>query len=250
VRRLNARPLGLALGLALGLCAANARAQSCPVPAGADPALGALDARERAQFIARELGAQARYAALWQTTWFVARTAILASEVGLAMVSPDPDDRLDARVTSVFAALPPVGMLLFGLRVVRDGPLFLRLDHLDTDASRCAWIARGEQLLARDAKNEDEQRGWLQHALQIGGSTALFLVLGLGWGHWRNAILNGLAGIALGEAQILTQPTGLVGAWERYRRGDVSDGTRRSISLRIAPLLTTNAAGVAFGGTF
>lgn len=238
------------LVVALSLSAAvPARAQTCPVPAGADPKLAEIDARDRVHFLQRELGAQARYATQWQTTWFLARSAILASEFGLAVVSADAGDRTDAVITGVFAIAPPIGTLLFGLRVARDGPRFLRLDHLDTDASRCAYVARGEQFFARDAKNEDDNRGWLQHALQIAGSTALFLVLGLGYDHWRNAIINGLAGIALGELQILSQPTGLVSAWERYRAGELG-ASRPAVTLHLVPRLSASSGGLALEGAF
>ena len=230
------------------LVGTRAHAETCPIPAGADPKLAEIDARDRMHFLQRELGAQARYAGLWQTTWFAARTVILAAEVGMAFIGPTPEDRLDATVTSVFAALPPIGTLLFGLRVSHDGPRFLRLDHLDTDASRCAYVARGEQFFARDAENEDESRNWVQHALQIGGSTALFLVLGLGYGHWRNAILNGAAGIALGEFQILSQPTGLVSAWQRYRAGDL--GTGQKVSVKVTPQLSPTFAGMTLTASF
>lgn len=228
--------------------ASGAHAETCPVPAGADPKLGELEARDRMHFLQAQLGAQARYAQLWQTTWFVARTTILVSEVGLAFIAGTEADRIDARITSVFAALPPIGTILFGLRVAHDGPRFLRLDHLDTDASRCAYVARGEQFLARDAQNEDESRNWLQHALQIGGSLALFAILGFGYGHWQNAILNGAAGIALGELQILSQPTGLVGAWARYRAGDLGSTARPSVTL--APRLAPSAVGLDLVATF
>ncbi|CAN5361722.1 hypothetical protein BH09MYX1_BH09MYX1_22360 [soil metagenome] len=237
----------LAALLGIGLHAPIAHAETCPVPDGADPKLAAVDPKARVHFLQAELGAQARYADLWQTTWFVARSAILVGEVGLALITTDPGDRTDAIVTSIFAVVPPIGTLLFGLRVSHDGPRFLRLDHLDTDASRCAYIARGEQFLARDAANEDENRNWVQHALQIAGSTALFLVLGLGYDHFRNAILNGAGGIALGELQILSQPTGLVSAWKRYRAADI-DPPKPTISLR--PTLTATSGGVMLSGTF
>ena len=44
------------------LVAAPAAAQTRPIPDGADPKLAAIDARDRMHFLARELGAQARYA--------------------------------------------------------------------------------------------------------------------------------------------------------------------------------------------
>lgn len=231
------------------LVAAPAAAQTCPIPDGADPKLAAIDARDRMHFLQRELGAQARYATQWQTTWFLARSAVVASEFGLAIVSADAGDRTDSVIIGLFALAPPVGTLLFGLRVARDGPRFLHLDHLDTDASRCAYVARGEQFFARDAKNEDENRGWVQHALHIAGSTALFFILGLGYDHWRNAVLNLVAGIGLGELQILTQPTGLVSSWERYRAGELG-ADRSKITLRLAPKLSATSAGLSLEATF
>lgn len=237
----------LAVVFASMLATSVARADECPVPHGANPKLGQVEAGVRLGTIRHLLVSQADWADRWQTGWFTARTVILVGELGLGMISADPGDRTDAWITSAFAAVPPIGTLLFGLRVQRDAPRFLRRADLDTDASRCAYVALGEQLLARDAENEDENRGWVQHALQIGGSTALFLVLGLGYGHWRNAIVNGLAGIALGEAQILSQPIALVSGYRRYLAGDFD---APKLSVTVSPRVGEGGWGVAIEGRF
>lgn len=242
-----ARPFVAALVTsALTLGAGSANAETCPIGPGADPSLAAVSADVRLEFLKSELGAQARYAALWQTSWMVVRTAILAEQVGLAMIASSPGDREAATITSVFAALPPIGTVLFGLRVAHDGPAFLRMDGAEPNLPRCALIARGEELFARSAKNEDDNRGWLQHVLQLGGSAALFAILGFGYGHWRDAIVNGVAGIALGELQILTQPTGLVGGWQRYQNGMKS----APVALVVSPAVGPSGIGLTVGARF
>ena len=67
----------------------------------------------------------------------------------------------------------------------------------------------------------DVNNGWITQVLIVGGNAALFLFLGVGYGHWLNATLNSVGGLALNELQFFTQPTGLMGAWKRYKAGDL-----------------------------
>jgi hypothetical protein len=50
-------------------------------------------------------------------------------------------------------------------------------------------------------------------------NTGVGLFLGLGYHHWGAGAWNALGGSAIGEAIILTQPTGTMADLRRYRMG-------------------------------
>jgi len=244
-----ARFAGLTMAAMLFASAATSHAQVCPIPGGSSPVLGRLDARERVDFLRTQLGAQARYAHTWTFGWLGINTAVLAGAFGLAAITSDPADRTDDIVTGLFAILPPLGNLVIRLRVETDGVRFLRLDHLDTEASRCTLIARGEQFLERDAEDEAANYGWLTQAVDVAGNAALLLVLGVGYGHWFNAALNSAGGLLLGELQFFTQPTGLIGAWRRYQAGEIGTQAPRA-TFHVVPQLSAGSYGLGIAGTF
>lgn len=246
---LPARFVRLTTAATLVAFAATSHAQTCPTPDGASPKLGQVDARERVTFLRAQLGAHARYAHNWSLGWFGINTAVLAGSIGLAAITHDPEDRTDGIVTSLFATVLPVGNLIIRLRVESEGVRFLRLDHLDTEASRCTLVRRGEQFLKRDAEDEAANNGWFTQVLIVGGNAALFVILGVGLGHWLNATLNAAGGLVLNELQFFSQPTGLTGAWKRYQEGDLGAAAART-SVRIAPQLSPGTFGLSVGGAF
>jgi len=248
---------GLTVAAVIIASTASSLAQECPVPDGADPKLGQVDARERVAFLRTQLGAQARYAHHWANAWFTIYTATLAATVTMAAVADTVDDardpleindRRDKVIAAAFSILAPIGVL-FSLRVGTDGPRFLLLDHLDTEASRCVLVRRGEQFMDRDAKDEASRNGWLTQGLLIGVNVALGLAIGAGYGHWLNGAINFAGGMLIGELQFATQPTGLIGAWKRYQAGELGSPAPRA-TLRIAPQLSTGSVGLGVAGTF
>ena len=49
----------------------------------------------------------------------------------------------------------------------------------------------------------------------------MLLFLGLGYHHWTSGIINGVSGAAVGEAIILTQPTGAIDDLGSYNRAEL-----------------------------
>ena len=86
------------------------------------------------------------------------------------------------------------------------------------DARVCATLADAERKLATSADNEHWQQGWWTHAGNIAFNTGILLFLGLGYHHWVSGIINGASGVAVGEAIILTQPTGSIDGCRSYNR--------------------------------
>ncbi len=246
------RILAAAAALGATLHATPAAAQGCPVPGGARPRLAAADASARLSFVRGELDAQAAFAHEWTTAWLSINTVVTAGAFGLAAIASDETDRDDNLIAGGFATANAFAGLLFRLRVESDAP---RLDALartlgDGAAMRCLLLARGEQLFARDAADQRASAGWFAHALAVVGNGALFVILGPVLGHWADAVLDTVGGLLLNEAQIFTQPTGLVSAWQRYRRGDLSrPGATRS-SLRLGPAPARGALGLGLYASF
>jgi hypothetical protein len=115
----------------------------------------------------------------------------------------------------------------------------------------CAALARAELLFAASAANEAFKAGIATQLFVIGGNGAIALFLGLGFEHWKGALLNGGGGLLISEFQIFTQPTGAVTELGRYRRGEVqTTAVAQRPSVNIVPWIAQGGAGVAALGTF
>ena len=60
---------------------------------------------------------------------------------------------------------------------------------------------------------------WWLHVGNVILNTGVGLFLGLGYRHWGAGAWNAFGGSAIGEAIILTQPTGSIEDLRRYREG-------------------------------
>ncbi|HEY2730597.1 MAG TPA: hypothetical protein VGK52_11720 [Polyangia bacterium] len=228
----------IAVGLA-GVCglasAKPARAMTCAAPPGADASLAAMDGRDRLSWIDRKLGEDAARGRLWTYGWVI---GIGAAGVGSLAVVPfvAAKDRVDWYVSAATAAVGVVPLLAVPLDVTRDAPKLsaaLAAGLLDDDARVCALLADAEGKLAADAADERWQRGWWMHAGNIAFNTGVLLFLGLGYHHWSSGLINGLAGAAVGEALLFTQPTGAIDAAATYRGGALSGEGKAGASLSL-----------------
>jgi hypothetical protein len=123
-----------------------------------------------------------------------------------------------------------------------------RLATAPPGTGECQLLAEAEGLLHRDAKGEAFGRSWLFHVGNVVVNVALGLVIAAGFHHWLSGGISSAVGIAVGEAQILTQPTGAVTALARYRRGDLGPAPASAPAapvISLAPLAAPRAAGIA-----
>jgi len=205
--------------------AAQARATTCAPPPNADARVGQIDGRDRLHWIERRMDHEASRVRLWSRVWGIGIGAAgVASLAAVPFVAPG--DRVDWYTGAVSAAVGVVPFLLSPLTVTRDAPRLsatvAALPPGDDDARVCATLADAERKLAASADNERWQRGWWTHAGNIAFNTGVLLFLGLGYHHWVSGIINGASGVAVGEAIILTQPTGSISDLRAYERGDLS----------------------------
>ena len=204
------------------LTAAPARARAgepCPVPAGAAPELGALDAELRLAWIDASLARTAHQAHVWTWGWGIGiGVATLANLAPLAFVAPE--DRIDWYVGAGTTVIGVVPLLVAPLDVVGDSRALRARLALRTPADGvCPLLADAEAKLIRDAKNQADGRRWWLHVGNAVLNTGVGLFLALGYHHWGAGALNAVVGTAIGEAIILTQPTSSIGDLERYRSG-------------------------------
>jgi hypothetical protein len=118
-----------------------------------------------------------------------------------------------------------IPLWLLPLAVVRDArELHERNAHLpglagpSVDGEICARLADAETRLVRDAEDQAAQQRWWVHAGNLAFNTGVLLFLGLGYQHWLSGIINGAAGVVVGEALILTQPTQTIDDLATYRQ--------------------------------
>jgi hypothetical protein len=226
--------------LAVG-AAERARAATCIAPPGAPRTLVSVDGRERLFWIVHRLEVDARRGRVWAGAWGVGIGAAGAASL-MAVPFVEPSKRVDWYTGAATAAVGVVPFVVSPLAVTRDAPKLRDLvatTPLADDVQTCALLARAELMLRDDAANERRNRAWYIHVGNLAFNTGVFLFLGLGFHHWTAGAVNGLAGAAVGEAIIFTQPTGAIRAAEAYDRGD--------LSVAAAP---TPSWGWAYAATF
>ena len=190
---------------------------------GAEPALAATDGRARLEWINHRLSHEAHRMSRWNYGWAI---GIGASGVGSLIPVPfvAPENRVDYYTGAVLAAAGVLPFLLAPPEVIHDGrelQAMLVASPPGTDDEVCAMLADAEERLVRDARNEHLLSGWWAHAANVAINTGALLFLGLGYHHWLSGTITGVAGVIIGEAVILSQPTGTIDALARYQRGDL-----------------------------
>jgi len=198
------------------------------------------DVEVRVRFIREHLERDAANARTWSLGWGLTSLGVAAGSLTLAALESDPHSRTSDYVWSGVSLLPAAILVLFPLRVMRDART------LDASApADCAALAHAEEVLERDAEQEAAGIAWYSHALVIGFNVGLGASLGYALDDWGNNALSAGIGIALSEAQILTQPTGALRARDRYRTGPLEVA-----QWNLVPLVFPHARGIAVVARF
>jgi hypothetical protein len=198
----------------------SARAATrCPAGAGGREALANIDGESRLDWIDAHLSSTARRARIWTWGWGVGiSAATVANLAPLPFVAKD--DRIDWYVGASTTIIGIVPLLIAPLDVIDDARILHARVVAEASADNvCRLLADAEMRLARDAKNQDDGRRWWLHVGNVVLNTGVGLFLGLGYRHWGAGAWNAFGGSAIGEAIILTQPTGTIEDLRRYREG-------------------------------
>jgi hypothetical protein len=228
----------------------------CPRVDGSVPALAEIDPQKRLAFVTAVMDDQASRARTWSWAWSMTGLALAAEGFTHAALVDTADERLDPLVGATTALVIPAAILVQPLEVMEHGRTLENdvgmLSPAEGLTGSCTTLARSERLLALSAENEAFKAGIFTHLFVIVGNGAVALFLGLGFDHWRGALINGGGGLLLSEFQIFTQPTGAVTELARYRHADLgsAQGTTSAFTIRFAPWMTSLGTGLAATGTF
>jgi hypothetical protein len=229
--RARGRPRGrqtallLALALVAGAEHARAAPLHCPEPEAAAASLAAVDAQARLAWIDRRLSATASRSSTWAWLW---GSGIAASGVASLIAVPfvATEQRVDWYASAISAGIGVLPFVLLPPRVIRDSNHLQRELRLapatPTPQQLCPLLADAEARLTGGAEEQRQQQAWWVHAANLGFNLSVFLVLGLGYGHWTAGAINGGAGAVVGEAIILTRPTSSIDDLRSYRAGEIA----------------------------
>jgi hypothetical protein len=238
----------LALVLALTLTSADAPLLR-QAPDDHDARIGAVsladNSEARLAFITDRLQQGEGAARAWYWTW----TAIYgAATIGQAIgffLSQDLRGQVNWATGTATTLLGTLLMLItdfpaeYGARELSRMPV-------NTPEQRKAKLKRAEELLEKAAEAETDGRAWYIHLGGAAVSLAGGLILWLAYGFLVDGIINTVAGIAVSELQIWTQPTRAIGDWREYQAqfGGAASGTKPTV--RIVPTI----GGMALVGRF
>lgn len=173
----------------------------------------------RLTFIQTHLHEDARRARVWTGAWGAGYGALALVQLA-ATPALSAEQQPDLYVGAISSAGALAAMLLVPLDVIEDSHTLDAMALAHPSEVDCDVLAEAERLLVHSAENEQAGHSLLLHGANIVYNALSLLVLGLVFDRWASGALNALVGIALGEAQILTQPTGAEETLRRYRSGE------------------------------
>jgi hypothetical protein len=239
------RILAMAVTLAPAVAHADPPGRaSCPVPAGADPELEEVDPQARLRFISTALHADASNTRLWNATWVPIGLAVATGNGIAAGVTSDWSNRAYFLAGVGNGLITPALILLNPLRAPYDAEA---VDHMLAWPDACDALARGEALLSKDAEDERSRVSWYMHVVPLAFNVAVVTGIGLGVGHWQQAVAPLVAGSIAIEAQLWTVPQGSRRAMDDYRAGRLTVQAPAS-AWHIVPLFTGSTYGLAVAG--
>jgi len=212
--------VAVALGVAVLGWSAPAGAQvRCPLPDTASSALGGVQPARRLSWISERLTHAEKNARLWTFGW---GGGIAAAGVGSLVAVPfvTSESRVDWYTGAVSAGVGVAAFVIAPPAILRDAPaLRAEIARASADADLCPLLAAAEARLVHDARDEERQGRWYVHVGNLVFNAGLGLFLGLGYHHWGAGAINAVAGAAVGEAIIFTQPTATIDDLGSYLRG-------------------------------
>ena len=105
-----------------------------------------------------------------------------------------------------------------------------------TFAGDCDGYLKADAALLAGARSQKKGRSLVKHGGTVAVNVAVTLTLGLGYDQWKEGVISGLTGLAIGELAIWTQPTGLIG-WGHEHLG-------QHPSVALVPMIDKDRAGL------
>ncbi len=227
------------VGALAALLLAPAAAQGgCPGD-GASGGLAAIPTEARIAFLRERLEASHAPAERWTVAWGIVDGALVVGQLA-ALPGAAHADRVVLAAGAASGSLFLVQMLF--------APVAVEVPAAEGDA--CATLSSLEAALERGARNQALGAGPGAQVgnLAINGAIGALAAWAAG-NAWSGALSAGI-GWAIGEVQILTQPTGLVRDLARYRAGDLPVRTAAPPPVARLQLLPRGGALVSVAVAF
>jgi hypothetical protein len=152
----------------------------------------------------------------WWYGWTGAYAAATLSQGILAVATADHGTRIDSIVGAAESAIGVVGMLVAAPRTPIWAAGDLREMDDRTPCARLRRLRRAEMLLEDSADEQESARSWYAQVIGAGLNLAGATVLWVGYQRYATGWYTLGFGVATQEAQILTQPTAALRAWNSY----------------------------------
>jgi hypothetical protein len=244
LRHLSTTSLLLA-GLFLG--ANEAHATDCRLIEGASSELGAIPAEERLAWLDRRLHLNGQHALVWSTLWGSAFLGVTIVQAGLWPTAHTEVDKAEKIVGITAASIGVISIVALPPKAIRDGYWWRKHRRLHPDEHVCSALNIAEQLMIRDAADDDFGTGPLVHIGNFVINVAAGLVLGLGYNDWTAFAYTSIVGIAVGEIQTATRPSESREDLDRYRRAQFSSREKETIHWGFTPMTLPKGGGLLFG---
>jgi hypothetical protein len=220
---------------ALGLRSCTALLAACLTLVTADAhAMPANDeCAARLQFIDARLQHTAHRARVWSWGWGLGLSALTIGNLALVPLV-DREERVDYYVGAVNALTGVLPLLILPLTAMEDARILKTKRAAGTDCR--ALLPEAEAMLVRSAVSQAEGRAWWNHVANVIVNGGAGLFLGLAYDHWGAGIFGGVAGIAIGEAMIFTQPIDSI--------ADVAQYQKNEWQVAVLPLLSPHQFGL------
>jgi hypothetical protein len=224
-----------------------ARATQCRAIEGGSPALAAVDAETRLRWLDQHLRVAARNSTVWSAVWGTIYGGLTVGQLALLSDSHGTGEIAEKVVGSTASFIGVLSVAIIPPKVISDARWW---EHRRKSAAPgtdpCALVNMGEQLLLRDAADEEFGIGPLVHVGNFVINVAAGLVLGLGYGRWTAFSYTTVVGIVVGEVQVITRPINAIVDLRSYRAGELDNRNEMRvprIQWAVAPMLTPNGAG-------
>ncbi|HEX9308271.1 MAG TPA: hypothetical protein VF894_12315 [Anaeromyxobacter sp.] len=200
-----------ALATASAVLGPPAGRAACP---GDPPALAAAPTDARLAFLRQHLDAARPGAHRWTLGWGLTEGALSAGQLVAIPFTPDRSSRI---VLAAGVAAGALGLAQIAFLPVTVPPL----PPAGSAGDACATLANLERILEHGARNQALGTGAAAHVGNFVVNAGLGIGTALAARRRASGALAFGIGWAIGEAQILTQPTALVRDRERYRAGEL-----------------------------
>jgi hypothetical protein len=179
----------------------------CALPTQADqkPLLSEEDMERRLAFIEERLNAGRTSARYWQNGWSGFFAASAAFQGYKAIDSNDSDNELNHAVGAVKSAAGLTLMLLRPLPAAK-GAAPLQDLPADTPNEKEARLKAAKDLLHTNARRAMERKSWTRHLTGIAVNLIGSAIIAT-FGDTEDAVVSGLTGIAINQANIWSQPS-------------------------------------------